>query len=113
MTRFPAAAHLVSWAKLSPRTIQSGPRSHGGRTGKANPYLKCVLGEAAAAAVRTGTFLGERHRWIVKRRGKLKALVLAVGAANRLRGIWPSRFHGVPWSARQWNSPSRGSALPV
>jgi len=34
-----------------------------------------MLGEAAAAAGRTDTFLGERYRRIVKRRGKLKALV--------------------------------------
>ena len=27
MSRFPTAGHLVSWAKLSPRTIQSGARS--------------------------------------------------------------------------------------
>ncbi len=39
------------------------------------PYLKGVLGEAAAAAARTDTFLGQRCRRLVKRRGKLKALV--------------------------------------
>ena len=75
MSRFPTPGHLVSWAKLSPRTIQSGSRSRGGRTGKGNPYLKAALGEAAAAAARTDTFLGERYRRIVKRRGKIKALV--------------------------------------
>ena len=75
MSRFPTAAHLASWAKLSPRTIQSGARSRGGKTGKGNPYLKGILGEAAAAAAKTGTFLGERYRRIVKRRGKLRALV--------------------------------------
>jgi transposase len=75
MGQFPTAGHLVSWAKLSPRTIQSGPKSRSGQTGKGNPYLKGVLGEAAAAASRTNTFLGERYRRIVKRRGKLKALV--------------------------------------
>jgi len=75
MTVFPTAAHLVSWTKLSPRTIQSGPRTRGGKTGKGNPYLKGVLGEAAAAAAKTNTFLGERYRRLVKRRGKLKALV--------------------------------------
>jgi transposase len=75
MTRFPTAGHLVSWAKLSPRTIQSGSRSRAGKTGKGNPYLKGVLGEAAAAAAKTNTFLGARYRRIVKRRGKLKALV--------------------------------------
>jgi transposase len=75
MSRFPTASHLVSWAKLSPRTIQSGPKNRAGRTGKGNPYLKGILGEAAAAAARTDTFLGERYRRIVRRRGKLKALV--------------------------------------
>jgi transposase len=61
MTQFPTAAHLVSWAKLSPRTIQSGPRSHAGRTGKGNPYLKGVLGEVASAVAKTDTFLCERY----------------------------------------------------
>ena len=75
MSIFPTAGHLVSWAKLSPRTIQSGAKHRGGKTGKGNPYLKGILGEAAAAAARTNTFLGERYRRLVKRRGKLKALV--------------------------------------
>jgi transposase len=48
MTQFPTAAHLVSWAKLCPRTVQSGPIRRGGKTGKGNPYLKGALGEAAA-----------------------------------------------------------------
>jgi transposase len=86
MSRFPTAGHLVSWAKLSPRTIQSGASSRSGRTGKGNPYLKGVLGEAAAAAARTDTFLGERYRRIVKRRGKLKALVAV--ARSILVIIW-------------------------
>ena len=75
MSRFPTAGHLVSWAKLCPRTIQSGATRRGGAAGKGNPYLKGVLGEAAAAAAKTNTFLGERYRRLVKRRGKLKALV--------------------------------------
>src|SRR6266498_320531 len=72
---FPTPAHLVSWAKLSPRTLQSGAKTRGGKTGRGNPYLKGVLGEAAAAAAKTDTFLGERYRRLVKRRGKRKALV--------------------------------------
>jgi transposase len=75
MSVFPTAAHLVSWAKISPRTMQSGARSRAGHTGKGNPYLRGLLGEAAAAAGKTDTFLGERYRRLVKRRGKLKALV--------------------------------------
>lgn len=86
MSRFPTAGHLVSWAKLSPRTIQSGARSRGGRTGKGNPYLKGILGEAAAAAAKTDSFLGERYRRLVKRIGKLKALVAV--ARSILVIIW-------------------------
>jgi transposase len=76
MSRFPTPAHLASWAKLCPRTIQSGPKHRTAKAGKGNPYLKGVLGEAAAAAAKTkGTFLGERYKRVVKRRGKAKALV--------------------------------------
>jgi transposase len=75
MSVFPTPGHLVSWAKISPRTIQSGARNRAGHTGKGNPYLKEILGEAAAAAGKTDTFLGERYRRLARRRGKLKALV--------------------------------------
>jgi transposase len=56
MGQFPTPAHLVSWARLSPRTIQSGAKRRAGTTGKGNPYLKGVLGEVAAAAAKTDTF---------------------------------------------------------
>ena len=49
-------------------------------------YLKGALGDAAAAAAKTNTFLGERYRRIVKRRGKLKALVAV--ARSILVIIW-------------------------
>jgi len=75
MAIFPTAGHLVSWAKLCPRAIQSGARSRHGKTGKGDSYLKAVLGEAAIAASRTNTFLGARYRRLVKRVGKARALV--------------------------------------
>jgi transposase len=78
MARFPTAAHLVSWAKLAPRARQSGQTTHAATVGRGNPYLRGALGEAAWAASRTTTFLGQRYRRLVRRRGKLKALV-AVG----------------------------------
>jgi transposase len=101
MSRFPTPEHLVSWARLCPRTIQSGPVTRAGKTGKGNPYLKGALGEAAAAAAKTNTFLGERYRRLVKRRGKLKALVavarsilvivwhLLANPATRFRDLGP------------------------
>ena len=75
MAIFPTSGHLVSWAKLSPRAIQSGAKTRSGKTGKGNRYLKAVLGEAAAVAARTNTFLGARYRRLARRIGKLKALV--------------------------------------
>jgi transposase len=99
MGQFPTPAHLVSWAKLSPRTIQSGATHRAGTTGKGNPYLKGVLGEAAAAAAKTNTFLGERYRRLVKRRGKLKALIAV--ARSILVIVWhlladpTARFHDL------------------
>jgi transposase len=56
MGQFPTPAHLVSWARLAPRTIQSGAKHRAGATGKGNPYLKGALGEAATAAAKTDTF---------------------------------------------------------
>jgi transposase len=100
MTRFPTAAHLVSWARLCPRTIQSGTSSSAGKAGKGNPYLKGVLGLAATTAARSGgTFLAERYRRIVKRRGKGKALVAV--ARSILVVIWhlladpTTRYHDL------------------
>jgi transposase len=99
MSVFPTPGHLVSWAKISPQTVQSGARNRAGRTGKGNSYLKGILGEAAAAAARTNTFLGERYRRLVKRRGKLKALVAI--ARSILVIIWhlladpATRYHDL------------------
>lgn len=45
-----------------------------------------MLGDAAAGAAKTDTFLGERYRRLVKRRGKLKALVAV--ARSILVIIW-------------------------
>lgn len=75
ISQFPTPAHLVAWAKLSPRTIQSGPKNKTGKTGNRNPYLKGVLGDAAATVGKTNTFLGARYQRLVRRVGKKKALV--------------------------------------
>ena len=79
MSRFPTAAHLSSWARFAPGVKESAGRKKGsGTTGHGNRYLARVLGEAAVAASKTNTFLGERYRRIAKRRGKKRAIV-AVG----------------------------------
>ena len=99
MGRFPTPGRLASWAKLTPRTVQSGAVLRSGKTGKGNSYLKGLLGEAAAAAAKTQTFLGDRYRRLVKRRGKLKALVAV--ARSILTIVWhlladpTTRFHDL------------------
>jgi transposase len=75
MAQFPSDRHLVSWAKLSPRTAQSGPRARSGPVGKGNTYLRSALSQAALSAATTNTFLGQRYRRMAKRRGKPRALV--------------------------------------
>jgi transposase len=98
MGRFPTAGQLVSWARFAPGVKESAGKKKGkATTGHGNPYLARVLGEAAVAAGKTNTFLGERYRRIARRRGTKKAMV-AVGRSILII-IWhlladpTARFH--------------------
>ena len=75
MSQFPTPAHAAAWARLTPRTIQSGAASRAGRTGKGDPYLRGVTGAAVMSAARTGTYPGARYRRLARKRGKQKAIV--------------------------------------
>ena len=100
MSRFATPGQLVSWARFAPGVKESaGKRKGKATTGHGNPYLARVLGEAAAAAGKTNTFLGERYRRIARRRGTKKAMV-AVGRSILII-IWhllsdpAARFHDL------------------
>jgi transposase len=100
MTRFPTPGHLVSWARYAPGVKESAGKKKGkATTGHGNRYLARVLGEAAVAAGRTNTFLGERYRRIARRRGAKRANV-AVGRSILII-IWhllsdpDTRFHDL------------------
>ena len=107
MTRFPTAAHLVSWAGLSPVPQQSGKRGKKPKKGKGDAYLKGHCGQAAIGASRTSTFLGERYRRLARRIGGAKAQVAV--ARSILTIIWhlladPSARYadlGPDWHARK------------
>lgn len=86
MTRFPTAAHLTSWARFSPRANSSAGKTKTSTTGHGNRYLARALGQAATAAARTDTFLGQRYARLIRRAGKKKALVAI--ARSILTIIW-------------------------
>ena len=74
MTVFPTAGHLCSWARQAPRVSESaGKRKGKNATGRGNPYIGGSLGEAAANAGRTQTFLGAKYRRLCKQMPKKKA----------------------------------------
>ncbi|MEV4751644.1 IS110 family transposase [Streptosporangium sp. NPDC049248] len=86
MSRFPTAAHLVSWAKFAPIDKNSARRKKGGSTGKGNPRIAATVGEIVATTSRSNTFLGERYRRLARRRGRKRAIV-AIGNSV-LTVIW-------------------------
>ena len=81
MSRFPTAGHLSSWAAMCPGSDESAGKRRSGRTRRGSPALRVALTEAAYAAGRTkDTYLGERYRRLIGRRGKKKTAI-AVGRA--------------------------------
>ena len=81
MTRFPTAAHLISWAGLCPRNDESAGRRRSTRVRKGAPWLKTTLVQAAWAAVRTkDSYVRAQFLRIKARRGPMKAIV-AVAAS--------------------------------
>jgi transposase len=78
MSRFPDAAHLASWAAMCPGHDESGGKRRSGHTRKGNRYVRAALVQAAHAASKTQTSLGEQYRRLAKRRGSKRAAI-AVG----------------------------------
>ena len=97
------ASGVVGQAEPPHPPVRGHPPRRQDRQGQ--PYLKGVLGEAAAAAAKTDTFLGERYRRLVKRRGKLKALVAI--ARSILVIVWhlladlTARYHDLGAAGHQ------------
>ncbi len=81
MSRFPTAAHLVSWAGLCPRLHESAGKRLSNRTRPSNPWLKTTLVQAAWSAARhKHSYFRAQFLRIKSRRGPKKA-VLAVAAS--------------------------------
>lgn len=96
MSRFPTAAHLVSWAGLCPRNDESAGKRRSTRVRHGAPWLKTTLVTAAWASVRVkGSYLQAQFLRLKARRGAKKA-VLAV-AASMLGASYYMLRDGVPY----------------
>jgi transposase len=76
MTRFPSAAHLVSWAGVCPRLDESAGKRRSTRIRQGAPWLKTTLVTAAWAATRKkDSYLRAQFLRIKSRRGAKKAIL--------------------------------------
>lgn len=81
MSRFPTAAHLVSWAGLCPGNDQSAGKRRSTRLKKGAPWLKTTLVQCAWAASRTkGSYFQAQYHRLRARRGSKKAICAVAGA---------------------------------
>ena len=87
MSRFPTAAHLVSFAGLCPRLDESAGKRRSTRLRKGSNWLKSVLVSCAWAAARAkNTYARAQYHRIKARRGAKKAVVAV--AASMLTAIY-------------------------
>jgi transposase len=87
MSRFPSAAHLISWACLCPRNDESAGKRRSNRVLKGAVWLKTTLVQCAWAAVnKKDSYLQAQFFRLAARRGRKKA-ILAV-AASMLTAIY-------------------------
>ena len=88
MTRFPTAAHLISWAGLCPRNDESAGKRRSTKLRNGAPWLKTLLVQTAWCATRAkGTYLRTLFGRLKARRGPRKAIV-AVAASILTAVYW-------------------------
>jgi transposase len=96
MTRFPSAAHLVSWAALCPGQNESAGKARSSRMRKGPKWLKTMLVQAAWSAIKTKrTYLNALFHRIKRKSGSKKAIVAVASAM--LRAIYYMLRDGTPY----------------
>lgn len=96
MSRFPTAAHLISWAGLCPRLDESAGKKRTTRVRRGASWLKPVLVQAAwAAAKKRDSYHRAQYLRLKARRGPKKA-VLAV-AASMLTAAYHMLKYGLEY----------------
>jgi transposase len=117
MTAFPTAAHLCSWAGVSPGQHESAGRRKTAPTRPGNRHLKAALGTAAMSTTRQrNTYLCAKYRRIAARRGKLRAIVAVERAI--LTAVWHMLSTGTYYQDPgpdyySRHDPSKGAARAV
>lgn len=97
MGRFPTAAHLCSWAGLSPGNNESAGKRKSGKTAKGNKALKAVLTQCAKAASKNkDSYFSAQYQRIAARRGKNRATTAV--AHSMLIAIYHILKKGVPFN---------------
>jgi transposase len=81
MSRYPSAAHLISWACVCPRNDESAGKRRSNRQRKGANWLKTTVVQCAlAAAKKKGTYLQAQFHRIKARRGPKKAIIAVVAS---------------------------------
>ena len=96
MTRFPSAAHLISWAGLCPQSDESAGKHRSTRLRKGAPWLKTTLVQAAWAAARTkNSYSRAQFLRLKTRRGPMKAIIAV--AASMLTAAYHMLQRRLPY----------------
>src|SRR6266700_7309897 len=110
MSRFPADAHLISWAGVCPGNDESAGKRRSNRLRKGAPWLKTTLVQCAWAAVKKkNSYLQAQFYRIKARRGPKKA-IMAV-AASILTAIYHMLEDGTTYQdlgSNHFQSRSKG-----
>jgi transposase len=79
MSAFASEKHLAKWAGMCPGNNETGGKKKSGRTSYGNAHIRALLVQLAWAASRTKkTYLSNKYKSLVGRRGKKKAII-AIG----------------------------------